>query len=65
MNNTFVQPFVSYTLPSAWTFSIQSETTYTVYREFNDSFVDIGHVNEHIISPNSVLIPIRLMPSVI
>lgn len=28
INNTFVQPFVSYTLPSAWTLSLQSETTY-------------------------------------
>ncbi len=28
INNTFVQPFVSYTLPSAWTYSLQSETTY-------------------------------------
>lgn len=28
LNNTFVQPFVSYTWPSAWTFSVSSETTY-------------------------------------
>ena len=28
INNTFVQPFVAYTWPSAWTFSVQSETTY-------------------------------------
>ena len=28
INSTFVQPFVAYTWPSAWTFSVQSETTY-------------------------------------
>jgi len=28
INNTFVQPFVAYTWPSAWTFSLQSETSY-------------------------------------
>jgi|SRR6056297_103242 len=28
INATYVQPFVSYTLPSAWTFSLQTETTY-------------------------------------
>jgi hypothetical protein len=28
INNTFVQPFAAYTWPSAWTASIQSETTY-------------------------------------
>ena len=28
INNTFVQPFVAYTWPSAWTVSVQSETTY-------------------------------------
>ena len=28
ISNSFVQPFVSYTWPSAWTASIQSETTY-------------------------------------
>ena len=28
ISNTFMQPFVAYTLPSAWTFSLQSETTY-------------------------------------
>jgi hypothetical protein len=28
INNTFVQPFVAYTWPSAWTLSAQSETTY-------------------------------------
>ena len=28
INNTFVQPFVAYTWPSAWTFSVQSETSY-------------------------------------
>jgi hypothetical protein len=28
INNTFMQPFVAYTWPSAWTFSLQSETTY-------------------------------------
>jgi hypothetical protein len=27
-SNTFVQPFVAYTWPNAWTASIQSETTY-------------------------------------
>ena len=27
-NNTFVQPFVAYTTPNAWTYSVQSETTY-------------------------------------
>jgi hypothetical protein len=28
INNTFAQPFVAYTWPSAWTFSVQSETNY-------------------------------------
>ena len=28
INNSFMQPFVAYTWPSAWTFSVQSETTY-------------------------------------
>lgn len=28
INNTFLQPFVAYTWPSAWTASLQSETTY-------------------------------------
>lgn len=28
INNTFMQPFFAYTTPTAWTFSLQSETTY-------------------------------------
>ena len=28
INSTFVQPFAAYTWPSAWTLSVQSETTY-------------------------------------
>ena len=28
INNTFAQPFVAYTWPSAWTVSVQSESTY-------------------------------------
>ena len=28
ISSTFMQPFVAYTWPSAWTFSMQSETTY-------------------------------------
>jgi hypothetical protein len=28
INNTFAQPFVAYTWPSAWTASVQSETSY-------------------------------------
>jgi hypothetical protein len=28
INNSFLQPFVAYTWPSAWTVSVQSETTY-------------------------------------
>lgn len=28
INNTFLQPFVAYTWPSAWTASVQSESTY-------------------------------------
>lgn len=28
VNRTFVQPFLSYTTPSAWTFSLQSESAY-------------------------------------
>lgn len=28
ISNTFMQPFVAYTLPSAWTFSVQTETSY-------------------------------------
>jgi hypothetical protein len=29
ISNTFIQPFVSYTWPSAWTLSVTSETSYT------------------------------------
>ncbi len=29
VNATFIQPFASYTTPDAWTFSIQTETTYS------------------------------------
>jgi len=28
ISNTFVQPFVAYTTPTAWTFSLQTESTY-------------------------------------
>lgn len=28
ISSTFIQPFVAYTWPSAWTFSVQSESTY-------------------------------------
>jgi hypothetical protein len=28
VNRTFVEPFISYTTPDAWTFSLQSESTY-------------------------------------
>jgi hypothetical protein len=28
INNTFIQPFVSFTSPTAWTFSLQSESSY-------------------------------------
>jgi len=28
ISNTFLQPFAAYTWPSAWTFSVQSESTY-------------------------------------
>jgi hypothetical protein len=28
LSNTFMQPFVAYTTPTAWTFSVQSETNY-------------------------------------
>jgi hypothetical protein len=28
ISNTFIQPFAAYTTPSAWTYSVQSETTY-------------------------------------
>ncbi len=28
INNTFLQPFVSYTTPDAWTFSVNTESTY-------------------------------------
>ncbi len=28
ISNTFMQPFAAYTTPSAWTYSVQSETTY-------------------------------------
>lgn len=28
ISNTFLQPFVAYTWPNAWTFSVQTETTY-------------------------------------
>lgn len=29
INNTFLQPFVSYTTPTAWTYSLQTESTYS------------------------------------
>ena len=29
VNATFIQPFASYTTPDAWTFSVQTETTYS------------------------------------
>jgi hypothetical protein len=29
INNTFLQPFSSYTTPTAWTFSLQTESTYS------------------------------------
>lgn len=29
INNTFLQPFLSYTTPTAWTFSLQTESTYS------------------------------------
>jgi hypothetical protein len=28
INNTFLQPFVAYTWPNAWTVSVHSESTY-------------------------------------
>jgi hypothetical protein len=28
INNTFLQPFVSYTTPTAWTYALQTESTY-------------------------------------
>lgn len=28
INNTFIQPFIAYTTPGAWTFSLQSESSY-------------------------------------
>jgi hypothetical protein len=28
LNNTFVQPFVAYTTPDAWTFGINTESSY-------------------------------------
>jgi len=33
INNTFMQPFIAYTWPSAWTFSVQSETSYNWQNE--------------------------------
>jgi len=33
INNTFVQPFVAYTWPNAWTVSLQSETNYNWEKE--------------------------------
>ena len=29
INNTLLQPFASYTTPDAWTFSLQTESTYS------------------------------------
>ena len=29
INNTFLQPFVSYTTPTAWTYTLQTESTYS------------------------------------
>jgi len=33
ISNTFMQPFLAYTWPSAWTFSLQTETSYDWERE--------------------------------
>jgi hypothetical protein len=33
VNATFLQPFVSYTTPTAWSFTLNSETTYDWDRE--------------------------------
>ena len=33
MNATFVQPFVSYTTPTAWSFTLNTESTYDWERE--------------------------------
>jgi len=33
ISNSFIQPFAAYTLPSAWTLSVQSESTYNWHSE--------------------------------
>jgi hypothetical protein len=40
VNSTFVQPFLSYTTPSAWSFTLQAEATYDWERK--DSSIPVG-----------------------
>jgi hypothetical protein len=42
INNTFVQPFVAFTTPGAWTYSVQSETTYNWETEKWSVPVNVG-----------------------
>ena len=42
INNTFLQPFVAYTWPSAWTASLQSESTYNWNAEQWSVPVNVG-----------------------
>jgi len=42
INNTFAQPFVAYTWPSAWTVSVQSETNYNWETENWSVPVNVG-----------------------
>jgi hypothetical protein len=42
ISNTFMQPFVAYTWPSAWTLSVQSETSYNWESEQWSVPVNIG-----------------------
>ena len=42
IDNTFLQPFVSYTTPSAWTYSLQTESSYSWESEEWSVPVNIG-----------------------
>jgi len=42
ISNTFMQPFLAYTTPTAWTYSIQSETTYNWEREQWSVPINVG-----------------------
>jgi hypothetical protein len=42
ISNTFIQPFISYTTPDAWTLSLNTETTYDWEVEEWKILVNVG-----------------------